>query len=111
MSIYIDPIGESLGLKPIREYFPDYNLNPSVPEDSWYSGKLGTLGLKKTDETKQLISESMKGVANTLGLKRSEENKERVAEARRNAPRKPCPHCGLMLQNQHYNMHIKARHA
>ena len=36
MSIYIDPIGESLGLKPIQEYFPDYNLNPSVPEDSIY---------------------------------------------------------------------------
>ena len=83
---------------------------PDVPEDSWYSGSLGTLGFKKTDETKKLISESMKGITNALGLKRSEENKERVAEARRNAPRKPCPHCGLMLQNQHYNMHIKARH-
>ncbi len=84
---------------------------PRIPEDAWFAGSPGSLGFKKTDETKKLISESMKGVKNTLGLKRSKENKERVSEARRNAPKKPCPHCGLMLQNQHYNMHIKARHA
>jgi len=32
--IYNDPIAKSMGLKPIQEYYPDYDFNPPVPEDS-----------------------------------------------------------------------------
>ena len=69
MSIYIDPIGESLGLKPIREYFPDYNLNPSVPEDASSNTPKGMPvdyyfpstfeGLTHTDEYKEQLSKMM----------------------------------------------------
>lgn len=69
MSIYIDPIGESLGLKPIQEYFPDYNLNPSVPEDASSNTPKGMPvdyyfpstfeGLTHTDEYKEQLSKMM----------------------------------------------------
>lgn len=69
MSIYIDPIGESLGLKPIQEYFPDYDFDPPVPEDASSNTPKGMPvdyyftttfeGLTHTDEYKERLSEMM----------------------------------------------------
>ena len=69
MSIYIDPIGESLGLKPIREYFPDYDFDPPVPEDASSNTPKGMPmdyyfpstfeGLTHTDEYKEQLSKMM----------------------------------------------------
>jgi len=130
MSIYIDPIGESLGLKPIQEYFPDYNLNPSVPEDSIYRWGGRETGWNHAEETKELIREKGMGNTNgrTSGYTLSDEFKEkrRVIMTNNNPMdnpesvaklsttmkvKKKCPHCDMMGNPATLARHIKARHA
>lgn len=131
MSIYIDPIGESLGLKPIQEYFPDYNLNPSVPEDSIYRWGGRETGWNHTEETKELIREKAMGNSNALGKNWSNpdshkkastarmltdanpmsnpDHRAKLSETMRN--KKKCPHCDMMGNPATLARHIKARHA
>ena len=130
MSIYIDPIGESLGLKPIQEYFPDYNLNPSVPEDSIYRWGGRETGWNHTEETKELLRERSIGNTNgrTSGYALSDEfkDKRRVIMTNNNPMdnpesvaklsttmkvKKKCPHCDMMGNPATLARHIKARHA
>ena len=127
MSIYIDPIGESLGLKPIQEYFPDYNLNPSVPEDSIYRWGGRETGWNHTEETKELLREKGMGNTNgrTSGYTLSDEfkenarqrwlgddnpmsNPESVEKVRKSAfNKKPCPTCGQKMNAGNLSRHIK----
>ena len=68
-TIYVDVISESLGIRPITDFFPDYNFNVSAPEDSasntpkgmpmdyYFAGTFA--GHTHTDEYKEQLSGMM----------------------------------------------------
>ena len=68
--IYNDPIAKTLGLKPIQEYYPDYDFDfrpEHIPLWEQNSGELNSFyGKKHTEETKKLLSEKRKGEGNAM---------------------------------------------
>lgn len=102
MNIYTDAISASLGIRPIQEYFPDFNFN-AKPDDSsldkraWFDWT----GKNHTEETKELCRQAKLGELNpqfgkslpddhpfkrgyNKGLKFSEDRKEKMRQAKLN---------------------------
>ena len=68
--IYNDPIAKSMGLKPIQEYYPDYDFDfrpDHIPLWEQRSGEFNSFyGKKHTEETKKLYSETRQGENNNM---------------------------------------------
>ena len=129
MSIYNDAISASLGIRPIQEFFPDYDFD-FIPEDATLDKKawFDWTGINHTKETKELCRQSKIGELNPMygttlpddhplklgynkGLKFSEEHKQKMSQAKLGV-KKSASHKKAMseAQKKHFAEKVQCPH-
>ena len=100
MNIYQDQMSESLGIRPITDFFPNYNFNKMPDPDQVIDCHWGGWhGMSHTEESKELIRQSKIGKLNpaygkklsddhpfkdgyNTGKKFSEDHKQKMSQAK-----------------------------